>query len=435
MYGDSVAAKRVQPHEGEVTSLTKWWGQLHDPELVAFVQSAQNSSPTMGQARARIAQARASARVDTAGTYPSAKARGEYNASKTSSPYGGSALDASWELDFLGKHELTRQASAARLSAANAAWHQARVSLAAEVAGIYFNYRYCSLTTKLESEGLESRLKTLDLVRLKVHAGATARTALYQVEAGVAEARNGILAQEGSCQQLMHQLSELTTVPFGEVKARLESSPDVLPSPGAVPFIEMPVAVLRQRPDLAEAEQDVYAAAAEAGVAEARRYPSVKLFGSIGLNHDSSDGFSSVWSWGPSISLPVLDGGRTKQQAVKALAEYDESVHTWKATVQKAVREVEDSLIRMKVALAQVESADFALSRYDEVFRSTEVRYDLGAASLLELEDARRSALSAKQSRLALNLAHAQARVALYKAAGGGWPTEMTLEPENVQAE
>ena len=133
---------------------------------------------------------------------------------------------------------------------------------------------------------------------------------------------------------------------------------------------------------------------------------------------------ASTWSWGPSVSLPMFDGGRSKFAAQRAFASYQESVGAWRASVLKAVKEVEDALTKLNVAPAQVEAADFALARYEEVFKSMEVKYDLGAASLLELEDARRSALAAKQSRLGLNLEHAKSRVALYKAAGGGWTPE-----------
>lgn len=414
------------PHGGAVTGLTDWWSQFNDPALVLLVQTAEDASPTMTQATARIAQARANARIDSATALPSVDGYAKLTERKNASQYRTSSIDASWEIDLFGKNKAIREGAEQRLRAAGAAWHQARVSLAAEVASTYFDYRYCVQSMEVEQAALASRKRTLDLVRVKANAGALARTDLLQVEAGVAEATNSVLSQEASCTQQIHQLTALTTVGHESLVELLAKPVENkgLPSPEAVPFRKLPADVIRQRPDLAKAQSEVLAAAADAGVAEAERYPSVRLLGSIGWSATGGSSMASTWSWGPSVSLPMFDGGRSKFAAQRALATYQESVGAWRASVLKAVKEVEDALTKLNVAHAQVEAADFALARYEEVFKSMEVKYDLGAASLLELEDARRSALAAKQSRLGLNLEHAKSRVALYKAAGGGWTPE-----------
>lgn len=412
------------PHGGQLTELKNWWAQFDDPLLLDLIEGAQLASPSMGQATARISQARAGARIERSSNSARVKASADASKASGSDVSRNAYLDASWELDLLGKKQLIEGAATSRLAAATAAWHGARVSLAAEVASRYFDYRYCEESVEVAKAALGSRRKTLDLVRLKVKAGATAEAQLHQVEAGVAEASNSVIQEQGSCTQLVHQLTQLTGLHAKDLREALTngSRSKGIPSPTLLSFQTLPADLIRQRPDVAEAEQLVLAAAADAGVAQAERYPSVSLLGSLSWSGSVGERGATSWSWGPRVSLPLLDGGRAKFSAQKAVAVYEEALFDWRKQVLSAVYEVEDSLTRLQVAHAQVTSADLALERYEDVFRSTEVRYNVGAASLLELEDARRSALSAKQSRQELNLEHAKARVSLYKAAGGGWP-------------
>jgi outer membrane protein TolC len=191
------------------------------------------------------------------------------------------------------------------------------------------------------------------------------------------------------------------------------------------PVAEVPARVLAQRPDVYVAEQAVAASSADVGAAEAERYPSLTLQGSIAALQLRSGGVHQslqTWTIGPvAVSLPVFDGGVRAANARSARARYDEAVSLYRAGARQAVREVEEALVNLQGTEARAGDADSAVRNYQVSFDATQARYDSGLASLFELEDARRTLFATQTSRVALQRERAEAWVALYRATGGGW--------------
>ena len=187
----------------------------------------------------------------------------------------------------------------------------------------------------------------------------------------------------------------------------------------------MPAQALSQRPDLASAQRDIAAASADVGNAQAQRYPRIGLNGSVGQQSyrtsAGSDDFST-WSIGPlSVSLPLFDGGRRAAGVLSAQARYDEAVFLYQARVRQAVREVEQALVNLQSTAARGDDATQAYQGYRASLTATEARHSSGLASLVELEEARRSALASADALVILQRERVQAWVALYRASGGGW--------------
>jgi multidrug efflux system outer membrane protein len=191
------------------------------------------------------------------------------------------------------------------------------------------------------------------------------------------------------------------------------------------PVLALPAQVLEQRPDIGQAQDEVAAASADIGTAQAQLYPRVSLSGSIaaGVVHAgavSSD--AATWSIGPlAVSLPLLDGGRGSSGVDAARARYEEAVALYAARVRQAVREVEVALVNLESARLRMEDASTAYAGYRSFFAATEARYRNGLGSLIELEEARRSALAAETAVVNLRGERLAAWIALYRAAGGGW--------------
>ena len=183
--------------------------------------------------------------------------------------------------------------------------------------------------------------------------------------------------------------------------------------------------MLAQRPDVFSAERDVAAASADVGQAQAQRYPSLSLTGSIGASRFSSGGQSadlSTWSIGPlAVSLPLLDGGRRAANVQSAQARYDEAAALYRAKVRQAVSEVEQALVTLQSTAAREADAQIAVEGYRASFTGTEALYKGGLASLVELEDVRRSLLAASLTQVSLQGERLAAWVALYRALGGGF--------------
>jgi outer membrane protein TolC len=201
--------------------------------------------------------------------------------------------------------------------------------------------------------------------------------------------------------------------------------PPTLPLPTPVPLAELPAATLAQRPDIYAAAQQVAAASNDVGSVEARRYPRLSLSGNIGRNRfETSDGTFNLNSWtvGPvALSLPIFDGNRRRANMAAAVARYEEAANEYRATVRRAVREVEESLVNLDSIAARSNDAQIAIDGFMTSLEAAKLRYEKGFDSLIDLEEARRSKLGAETALVNLQRERIAAWIGLYRAAGGGW--------------
>ncbi|MHA6848447.1 efflux transporter outer membrane subunit [Ralstonia syzygii] len=442
------------PHHGSRMMLARWWEQFHDPALTQLIEQADADSPTLAQAVGRVREARASVSSSRAALFPqlkgsgSAVRQGGFGGSQLLGGVGGTgstgiasagasstlglgtfttlaaSADASWELDLFGGKRRSLEGADARLEASLADWHDARVTLSAEVANTYLQQRECEALVAIGETTLASRQETLQLTERKFGAGFVAPADLAQAQATVADATNALESQRAQCAQGLDRLVALTGLDHAALAAWLAPGKGRIPAPPDAGAPDVPAQVLAQRPDVSSAERAVVGASADIGVAVASRLPSLTLAGSIGINAFRISGqslTSKSWSFGPSVSLPIFDGGSGAARVETARARYDQALAGYRAKVRQAVQEVEDALVRLDAAGRRLDAATVADAQYAKVLQAASARYRLGAGSLLQLEDVRRTTLSASQSLAAVQLERAQAWVALYKAVGGGW--------------
>lgn len=212
------------------------------------------------------------------------------------------AVDAVWELGLFGANRRGREAAVARVQARAADWHDARVSLAAEVADNYMNLRACEALVAGYRQDLTSRQDSARLTQLKADNGFSNRADAALGNASAAEAETRLTAQQAECDLSIKALAALTGQAKPALRSQLASHTGQLPRLPTSGVTSVPAQLLNQRPDLAAAERDLAAASADIGAAEAKRYPSVSLSGSIGLTAVSFGGLSSkgnTWSFGP----------------------------------------------------------------------------------------------------------------------------------------
>jgi multidrug efflux system outer membrane protein len=433
------AAKADLPHQGSVTALANWWQSLGDPVLVELITSAQAASPSVTAAASRIAQAR-SAVVNTgaaSGPNLSATANASRGINQLNTPLaslGNVGLQASWEIDLWGGNRAAQDAAQARLAGSQAGWHEARVSVAAEVANTYLNLRTCEMLVNVAIDDVTSRTETSRLTGLLANAGFTAPANAALARASNAQSQSMLTMQRTQCDMQVKALVALTTFTEPEIKSKLSKS-SVLSASEAMNKIaipQLPAQLLAQRPDVFAAQQDVAAASGDVGSAQAAKYPRLGLNGSLGLQGISSGGVSvngATWSIGPvSVTLPILDGGRSSAAVDLANANYEAASANYKAKVRGAVREVEEALLSVQSAADRLQDAAVATEGYGAAFLASEARFKSGLGSLSDLEDTRRTALAAKTALLNLERERSAAWVALYRALGGGWtPSAKTM--------
>jgi len=420
------------PHDGNVAALSNWWSRWNDAVLVALIDAAQASNPTIEQAAARIAQARAGQAVAGASALPGVTGSASANRGNLVGQSLGlgaltsvsASLQSSWEIDLFGANRRGREAAAARFDARQIDWHQARVSLAADVAATYANLRVNEALVVGFERDAASRRETSRLTALKTDAGfeAPANAALARASASEAAAR--LTAQRAEVDLGMKALVALTGLDEPVLRNILATGRAQLPTASELSINQVPAAVLAQRPDLAASERELAALTAEIGAAEADRYPRISLTGSVGYSLARIAGSSAgttTWGFGPSIDIPLFDAGRRAAVAEQAKTRYDESLAAYKATAIRAVREVEEALTQLQSAKLRAPDLQASLAGYQAFEKAALARLSVGAGSVLELEEARRPVLAAQVAVLVAARERLAAAIALYRAVGGGW--------------
>ncbi|MBI1906004.1 MAG: efflux transporter outer membrane subunit [Rhodocyclales bacterium] len=430
------AWQAAQPHDGTPAALLDWWAGFDDPVLTGLIADADTSSPTLMAAAARIAEARATLTTREAAAQPAldggaslTRSGTERDAPVAARTTGRVAVDAAWEIDLFGRVRRGAEAAEARLAARRFDWHEARVSLAAEVASTYVSYRACRLLEAARSEDVASRSETQRLTAVSVDAGFTAPANAELARASLADARADLEDQRAQCALTLKALVALTGVPEAALRTRLQGGATHLPVPARFAVDALPLAVLSQRPDLAAAEQELAAATADVGVAEANRYPRLALSGSVSLASVRGGGDSLPWSIGPALALPLFDAGTRAAEVKAAEARLARQQAAYVAAVRAAVREVEQALVALDSAERREADARAAAEGYARFLDATAIHWQAGGASLLTLEEARRNATQAERKLIALQRDRVLNWISLYKAVGGGWTAAHAGDP------
>ena len=424
------------PHDGSLAGLSRWWEQQNDPLLVELIMAAEAVSPSVSTARSNIEQARASRAASAAAMLPSLDAvasasRGRSAPVNRATPPIATTLDAglqaSWEIDLFGQYAASRDADQQRFEGAEATWHAARVSMAAEVATQYYSLRACEKLLEVARGDAASRAETARLADLSTKAGFQAPATAALARASAAEGHGNAIQQRTLCDLDVKALVALTAIDEPALRQKLAAAPPDLTQESMAPVISVPAEVLAQRPDIFNAAREVDAAHLEVGSARAQRFPRLSLSGSVFTTKSRTSAATQrfdTWTVGPlQLTVPLFDGGASEANVEAAKARYEDAAAQYRAAVRKAVQEVEEALVKLQSTAERNEDARVAAQGYRASFTGTEARYKSGLASLVELEDARRTLLAAKSNVVALQRERRNAWVALYRALGGGWTT------------
>jgi NodT family efflux transporter outer membrane factor (OMF) lipoprotein len=205
----------------------------------------------------------------------------------------------------------------------------------------------------------------------------------------------------------------------------------VPPVPPQVP-IGLPSELARRRPDIREAEAQLHAATADIGVAVADFYPKVTLDGSIGLQALK---FKDLGSWnarqyglGPTISLPIFEGGRLRATLALRRVEQQEAALNYQQTVLQAWHDVDNALTAYAAEQKRLDALREAVLQNRRAVDLSRQRYTQGVADFLNVLDAERSLLQAQLQLADSTTTVSQNLVQLYKALGGGWEKDYPVE-------
>lgn len=430
-----------QKHRAKETGQPgRWWLRFRDPLLTRLIDEAVQANPSVAKAAAAVREARATLAQTRAGLLPSVTGSGSVTDNKGSSaavatggsvietaPYGfyQAGFDASWELDIFGGKQRSVEAALRSEQAAEEDLQYSLVTLLGDVAGYYVDARGYQARIVLARRTAASQRDTERLTRSKYQAGSATAVDLAKAVAQAASTEANIPTYEAALAADVHRLGVLLGRPPSAISGLLTQTAAV-PTPRMPLPLGIPADILTNRPDVASAERKLAQATARIGEAEADRYPSVSLTGSVGtsaLRLGDLARYSSVsWSVGPSITVPVFDAGKRYATVRIAEAQRDQAFATFHATLLSALEDVENALVSLSTERVRSGKLSEAAKNYREAARLSRSLFESGSANFLDVLDAERSLYSADDSLIQSRVAIAKNFVALAKALGGGWP-------------
>ncbi|MCE9597446.1 MAG: efflux transporter outer membrane subunit [Spirochaetia bacterium] len=416
--------------------ISAWWKEFKDPLLSSMIEKALTSSPDIRLAIAKIREARASRGVVATGLWPSLDANGTYTRShspaatassgsvKTASNQFKAGLETSWELDIWGRLRRNVEASDAEIDASIEDARGVQVTLVADIATAYANYRGFQRQLEIARRNLETQTKTTEIIEKRYKAGYTNGLDISNAEAQVASTRSQIPQIESALVNASNSLSLLIGKDAGPLMESLATEPAATVLPPDVP-IGLPSDLLQRRPDIRRSEAQIHAATARVGVAKGDYFPKFALTGSAG--YTSSDykrighPQNMFWSFGPSISMPLFDIAKIRWNVEASEAIQDQALIGYEKTVLVAFGEVETSLVAYANEKEHQKYLQIAVEKNRRAVELANKLYLAGKADFLTLGSAQTALHSAETSLAASERDLMIDLVALYKALGGGW--------------
>jgi len=406
-----------------------WTEVLGDPELRAVLEIAVANNLDIQLAAARVEEFRGRARVARSYLGPEIRGTGGTSPSPASSEDSSYSLgfSLSWELDLFGRLRRSDEAARAQLLASEDAARGVMNALVADVATTWFRLRELDTEVAIIERTIKSQADTLELVRSLKRNGVASGTEEQQALSQLA----GTRAQLPLALQRRVQTENLLRFLMGYAPEPVPrpAEPSAFAVPAEIP-VGLPAQLLERRPDLRRLENELHAATANVGFAEASRFPylSIGLTSFFGLVSpelarllDGDDPAQELFSIGPFIDAPLYQSGRGTGNVEVARAQMKQAELVYRRGVLQAYREVADVLIVTDQVRDFIAQSSIRVEAAREVLRLQQMRYRAGIVSFLEVLDAERQLFLAEIELARARLNQHEAYVELYRALGGGW--------------
>ena len=426
--------------EGEA-NLQTWWNVFNDPVLNELIEKADANNFELKVAYARIKEARARRGVKHGERFPDLNATGD--ARRIHSPHNfkppttqGTRSDewfkfggeGSWEIDFWGRIDRSVESADASLAASMEDYRDVLVILYAEVATNYVEVRALQDRIKYVLGNIETQRKSHDLTRDRFNAGLAPDLDVQQAKLNLSKSESILPSLEMRLVQTINHLGVLLGEHPDALHNELEKLASI-PKPSEQISVGLPIELLRQRPDIRQAERELAAQTALIGVVKADLYPTFSLLGRLEFGaNDFSDLFdysdSRMHSFGPSFSWNIFDGGRVRNRIRAEYARTEQALHNYEQTVLDALEDVENSMVAyMQEGI-----------RRDALFRSVEAArrstalvrtlYINGLTDFQNVQEMERFQLEQEDLYAESEGKVIQNLISIYRSLGGGWATK-----------
>lgn len=430
--------------------LSRWWTRLRDPLLSELIEEAVAHNLDVATAKAKIREARASYRQAVGGLFPTItnsesvtqnKGNSSSSTASSASSTGASStawsdgsvgsytlfqagFDASWELDLFGANKRAVEAASYGIDVSQENLRSTLLTLIGDITSDYVQARGYQARIALARRTATSQEATAGLTRTKFAAGTTSAVDVANATGQASTTRATIPALEASYTQTVHQLSVLSGRAPEALIARLAKVTSI-PAPKLPIPTGIPADVLLNRPDIWLAERQYAQYTAKIGQAEAALYPSASLTGSIATAGtqlgDLGKNSSISWSFGPSLSVPIFNGGKLRAAVEIAEAQRDQYFIAYHSSVLAALKDVEDAIVALAKERSRSGELAASVTSYRQAATLSRSLYQAGSSSFLDVLTAERSLYTAEDSHIQSQVLITTNYIALNKALGGGW--------------
>jgi NodT family efflux transporter outer membrane factor (OMF) lipoprotein len=443
-----------------------WWRLFRDPQLTGLEKRVAAENLDVKTAGIRLTESRAQLGVARASLFPTLNGNASYvrelasnnglfalipsaaggtgaNGAQGNSTGGisGSGLqafdlyqggfDASYEIDLWGAVRRSVESATATSQAAKEAERAVLLSSLAEVARDYIQLRGTQAQLGIARENVRTARQSLGLTQQRAAGGVTTDLDVANASAQLHTTLAQIPSLEQQEAQTINALSLLLGQPPNALRAELATAKPVPPVPPRVP-VGLPSELARRRPDIRQVEAQLHAATADIGVAEANFYPSFNLTGSVGLQSLQIKNLfnfnSKQYALGPGLTIPIFEGGQLRSTLQLREAQQQEAAVNFQKTVLQAWHDVDNALTAYEAEQTRRDELVRAVAENQRALDLAQSRYQQGVADFLTVLVAQTNLLTAQQQLASSTATVSSNLVALYKALGGGWETDMPEE-------
>jgi outer membrane protein, multidrug efflux system len=428
--------------QGETQALSKtlasdmgWRVFLADQRLQNLIELALDNNRDLRIAALNIQRAKAQYRIQRSGLFPSVNATASETAQRlpsdlsstgeatTSHQYNAVLGLTAYEIDFFGRIRSLKDQALEQFLATGEARRNAQISIVAEVSSAYLTLAANRERLRLARGTVESQQESFGLTKRSFELGVASELALRQAQTSVDAARVDVARYTGLVAVDENTLALLVGTPLSEELLATDWSDTAFSFP-ELPS-GLPSEVLLNRPDVLEAEHRLQAANANIGATRAAFFPSITLTANAGTASASLSNLfgsgSGAWLFAPQVNLPIFNAGKNRANLRVAKADRDIAVAQYEKAIQKAFKEVADSLVQRSTLDDQMEAQRSLTNATKTSYRLADARYRSGVDSYLVVLVSERSFYSAQQNLISVQLARINNLVTLYKALGGGW--------------
>ncbi len=438
--------------EGEAP-LATWWQTLNDPVLNSMMERAVDGNLDLKEAYGRIKEARAIRGIATGERWPDVNADGEVTRRRNSEDFfsvgtdgnknpdsqsdtvRGGNFNANWEVDLWGRVTRSIASADAGFQASIEDYRDVLVILYAEIAASYVELRTLQERINVTEVNVATQRGTLRITQARFKAEITSELDVRQAELNLARTESRIPALRQQAAQTIHRLGVLIGTFPGALYAELTPQQPI-PQPPPEVLMGVPADAMRQRPDVRAAERRLAAQTERIGIATADLYPTFFLlgdFGYLGVRNDLFDGSRKTYSFGPTLSWNIFDGGRIRNRIKAEDARTEQAVARYENTVLLALEDVENAAVAYTEELQRREMLHRSVVAAEKSVHLVSVQYKTGLTDFQNVLDMERS-LTEQADRYVDSMGRVtQDLILIYRALGGGWDPDPPVVETEIQ--